>query len=361
FAKLTDLESIQLFGPEVNDEGFLKLVPLKNLKTVLIENANLSNVSLEVIRDNMPNLTKLALNRIELNNEGLEIVSQMKNVEHLEIRANNIDVFGLLVLGNMEKLKVLDLRNCTSLTDLKYLRKAKNLQVVKLRNAITDRSISSLAECVHLTSVDLQDMEDVSDDSAEALASIPKLRDLSLFRMKYSDEILLKLEGKPLERLLLRGNPNITDKGIPLLKTMKSLNRLNLSELGSVTDESVKAVLEGNTVINNLVLWSMPGLSDETGVALGTMTNLKTLEIRGNSGMTGKTLEAVAALPKLETLTVGESGYPLEDVEKLTALPSLKSLTIYGDKTQVEALIAKIQPQMPNCKISFKGAGGAGE
>lgn len=357
FAKLLDLESVTFFGPQVTDEGFLQLSPLKNLKTIRLANTTITNASFEMIRDNMPELTQLYANRIELGNDGLAIIAQMKKVSRLEILSNNIDMFGLKSLGQIEGLKVLDLRGCTSLTSLTYLASVKNLEVLKLRNPISNRGIKTLLKCENLRALDLQDIEQITDDSAEDLANIAKLQDLSLFRMKYTDEVLKKLEGKGLERLTLREVPALTDTGIASLKTMPKLNRLNLSELNNITDARLKDILQGNTTIRNLVLWSMPKLGDETGEALGTMTELRSLEIRGIGNMTDKTIDAVAKLPKLETLTVGDCGYSLDDLEKLTNLKTLKSLTIYGDKAKVEKIIAKLQPEMPKCKMSFKAIG----
>lgn len=357
FAKLLDLESVLFYGPEVTDEGFLQLSPLKNLKTIQLANTNITNATFEMIRDNMPELTWLYANRVELGNDGMAIIAQIKKVSRLEILFNNIDMFGLKPLEQMEELRVLDLRGCTAVTGLTYLPKVKNLEVLKLSNPISNRGIKTIVKCENLKALDLKDLEQVSDDSADDLASIAKLRDLTLFRMKYTDLVLQKLEGKELERLTLREVPGITDAGIASLKTMPKLNRLNLSELNNVTNAPVKDLLEGNTTIRNLVLWSMPQLGDETGETLGTMTNLQSLEIRGITGMTGKTIEAVARLPKLESLTVGDSGYSLDDLEKLTSLKTLKNLTIYGDKAKVEETIAKLQPKMPKCKMTFKAIG----
>jgi len=358
FATLLDLESIELLGPEVNDEGFSQLSPLKNLKTIIMENATITKASFEVMRDSFPELTRLNARRVELGNDGVEVISQMKKLTHLELMFNNFDQFGLKFIGEMAQLKVLDIRGCQFVQNLIYLRKLQNLQVIKLRNPIQDKSIEHISKCENLQAVDLQDMDSVTDASGVFLAAMGKLRDLSLFRMpNLTDEILKHLEGKSLQRLTLRDMNGITDEGIAVLKSMQELTRLDLSEVRSVTDAGIREALEGNTKITNLVLWNIPELTDETGRVLATMTGLKELEIRELKGVTGKTLEAVATLPKLESLTVGDSGYSLDDLEKLEKSASLRKLTIYGGQAEVEAIIAKIQPKMPNCKMTFMSVG----
>ena len=84
----------------------------------------------------------------------------------------------------MTKLRLLDIRGCTSIDDtgLTYIKGLVNLKSLKLRNpSVTDEGLAQLAGMTKLSSLSIEDCN-CTDDGLKVLKNMPDLEDLTIFR-----------------------------------------------------------------------------------------------------------------------------------------------------------------------------------
>ncbi|MCL2347558.1 MAG: hypothetical protein FWC50_04775 [Planctomycetaceae bacterium] len=356
-AKLTDLESIDFYGP-ITEESLLEFKPLTKLKKAVFENTLITDVVLEMLAENMPGLTFLNIRRSDqLNDDSLDIIAKMKNLKTLELLYNSFTGFGMGALEPLEQLEVLDLRGCMKIDNygLECLEGLPKLKVLKLRCAITDAGIENLAKCPSLQSVDIQDSPEITDETCEHLVKIPQLRDVNFFRLGLTDAGLKKLEGSKIQRFMIRDNGKVTDEGIAVLKTLPELNRVSIYEQAHITDEGLATALADNQKITTLAICDLKLLTNDFGKTVASLKNLRNLELRISPVFDDTLLEQVATLPKLETLIIGDAaGFTDAGFAKLANIKTLKSVEIKGTATKITQEAADaLKKAIPGVTVKF--------
>lgn len=99
-----------------------------------------------------------------------------------------------------------------------------------------------------------------------------------------------------LERLVLSGNPELTDAGLEtLLAALPELERLDLTRLDAITDRGVRAIARHGR-LRELVLDYARGVTSEGLLALAELKQLEVLYLRGGKRLVAAQARGRAAL-----------------------------------------------------------------
>lgn len=357
-AKLTDLESLELYGDQINDSFIAELTPLKKLKNVQIENTSITNKSLEILKE-FPEIRILRLQRnMDIDNDAFDILKDFPKLTDLRMLHSNISSSGIFDLELLKNLKSLDARALpVDNIVLSLLEGLTELEIIKLSgNAIGDEGIASLAENnKKLRMIELQDTV-ISSESATHFSEMKNLKGLKIFRAdNFGAEGVAGLGAiTGLETLELR-NMTASNDAILELKNLKNLTLLQLSELRGIDDSiAIIELMKALPKLNRVDFFAMP-VDDSLAEQLSKMDGLKNISLRATS-VSDKGLEALAKLPNLTHLHIGANKQRITvdgAISALTKYKSLKELTVPetlgGDKKFMDAM----KKALPNCVIKI--------
>jgi Leucine-rich repeat (LRR) protein len=235
----------------------------------------------------------------------------------------------------------------------------------------------TLAADGHITGVDLAASRTPADEKlARAVLRLPRLEVLRLSLNAISDETLAQLAAqKRLIELVLRDIP-LTDAQIGrLLGNLPRLQRLALRRVSGVSDAGLDALASlGQLEVLALVEMDISG---KALAKLGRLDRLRSLDVRKCEGLkaddyrllpalkslrelkicgpstTDQAMEAVAAMPALESLVLEDSPVTADGLQRLAAVGGLaarlRSLTFtrcYGvtdDTLRIVAAMPRLQ------------------
>ena len=270
-AKLTDkslteiakLKKLQRFSAVLCDFGEFGMLDISKIKTLTVldirGNVTIGNTGLDFIAT-LPKLRVFKHRSQAVDDMGLEVLLQAKNLETLEIQDFSISdqsgeslrqfekltflsVFrcpgfgseGVLALKEM-KLTRLILRGLPSFRDdgmeaLKEMTSLRNLLLREL-DSVTDEGMKNLAGLTNLEVLFVSDMA-ITDQTVEVIAKLPNIKDLTIQSTAISDAAVEMILSMPkLERLTLRNNSEVTETGKRKLDT-KKFKYLNIKDSGS--------------------------------------------------------------------------------------------------------------------------------
>ncbi len=211
-----EMIQVQLQGKQFTDAVWPHLKNLTDLTALTLNDTQVTDLGLRQLKE-LTKLTSLTLwSNDPITDAGLAHLKDLKKLRKLSIYSprGTLSDAGLEHLKGLTKLKELSLRG-TQFTDtgLENLKGLSSLATLRLENIITARGM------VHqkLTCHGLTHLKDLTD-----------LTDLTLERVKFTDENLVRLkELKSLTSLTLYGT-NITDAGLEHVKGLTSLKNFKV-------------------------------------------------------------------------------------------------------------------------------------
>ncbi|GAV84087.1 LOW QUALITY PROTEIN: LRR_6 domain-containing protein [Cephalotus follicularis] len=233
------------------------LKDVKNLKTIVVDGARISNFSFETISTTCKSLIEIGLSKcVGVTNMGImQLVSGCSN------------------------LKILNLTCCRFITDAAISAIAdccRNLACLKLEacTMITDKGLFQLGSfCLQLKDLDLTDCCGVNDRGLEYVS-------------RCSELLCLKLGLCT----------NISDKGLSYIASnCTKISELDLYRCTGIGDGGLAALSSGCKKLKNLNLSYCIRLTDRGMEYIGSLEELSDLELRGLLNITGVGLAAVAA------------------------------------------------------------------
>ena len=307
FGRLTSLRKLEVRDCREFDDAMVRqLAGLARLESLAITNSGIGDGAAEVIAASFPGLVELDLSsNVNLTGKAMKSIASLGRLERLGLMQTRFNDLQMRRLAKLPELRVVDLRGIMEAGDmtLGVLGRLPHLRGLKHRSSIvTDDGLADLANSPSLESLLVQDFA-ITDASGRHLAALPRLTSLEIFRCQgFGSEGLLALAplGK-LSRLTLRDLPEVGDAGLAVLPKLPALERLSLHELSSVGDAGLAHVAAARS-LETLDIWSLPKLTDAAVAALASLPNLRQLSIR-ETGATEKSLDALLALPRLESLT----------------------------------------------------------
>jgi len=332
FGRLTSLRKLHVRDCREFDDAMVeRLAGLARLESLAITNSGIGDAAVAVIAGACPGLVELDLSsNVNLTGAAMKSIASLGKLERLDLMQTRFNDLQLRRLAKLPELRVVDLRGTMDAGDmtLGVLAGLPHLRALKHRSSIvTDEGLAELAQSGSLESLLIQDFA-ITDASGGHLARLPGLTSLEIFRCQgFGSEGLVALEplGR-LSRLTLRDLPEVGDAGLAVLAKLPALERLSLHELGSVGDAGL-AHLAAARSLEVLDIWSLPRMTDASVAVIATLPNLRELSIR-ETGVTERSLAALAGMPKLVSLTFKNGAIPPDVARQVKAAKAWKKLDL---------------------------------
>lgn len=221
-ANFTNLKSLRVWGPTVDDSTLEFIVGAKNLKALFLESTEVTVAGLEKITALQDIQTLSLTNAKNIYDAELEPIGKFKELTSLELRNCALNGKGLVHLAGLKKLKLLDLSE-TFVKDqrLEYLAGLTNLEDLNLwHTQVTDAGLVHLEGLKKLKRLNL----DQCKITAAGTAHLSGLTELEFLHIGSStdnvDDAALEPLGelKNLKTLVITFLPNVTDEGVNKLK-----------------------------------------------------------------------------------------------------------------------------------------------
>ena len=209
---------------------------------------------------------------------------------------------------------------CGNLNDVEFalLKHLPKLRRIYLRGVgVTDQGLAVLAQMPQVEELLLEynwNGWGLTDDCFQHIGQLPRLKQLSLDRMRITGTGLARLRyPKSLQDLALENSP-IADKEVAQVKRFPNLEQLRL-ENTSVTDDGMKHLGECQALI--VLELDAAGVSDQGLAYLVKIPTLEALRLEGTP-VTDACLPALLKMPRLQEVTFGD-GISVSTIESLKA------------------------------------------
>jgi hypothetical protein len=334
FGRLPGLRKLHVLDCRSFDDAMVRqLAGLGRLESLAITNGGIGDGAVAVIAEAFPGLVELDLSsNVNLTGAAMKSIASLRKLERLGLMQTRFNDLHTRRLAKLQELRVVDLRGMMEAGDmtLGVLGRLPRLRALKHRSSIvTDEGLADLAHSQSLESLLIQDFA-ITDAAGRHLAALPRLTSLEILRCQgFGSDGLMALEGLgKLSRLTLRDLPEVGDAGLAVLAKLPALERLSLRELSSVGDAGLAHVAAARS-LEVLDIWSLPKLTDAAVAALARLPHLRELSIR-ETGATERSLDALAALPTLESLSFRNGPVSPAVAARIKAAKAWKTLDL-GD------------------------------
>ncbi|MDR3111286.1 MAG: hypothetical protein LBU65_16580 [Planctomycetaceae bacterium] len=293
---LVKLKKLALTNTGISDasvvtikESFPELVELN-----LSYNPKLTNAAMKTIAA-IENLERLEVIQCSFNDIGALQFANMSKLQVLDIRGNNIGNIGLRKAASMPSLRALKHRS-TALSDdaIEILSECKTLEILDIEDAvITAASGKFFQNFPNLSQLDLFRCSNFSNDGVTEMDGL-KLTRLLMRGMTVNDEVMpIIAKMTMLKTLVLHEMPSIGDEGIGQLSTLKDLRTLDIWAMEGVTDKSIEVISK----LPNIDTLSIrdTGITDSSIDLILQMPKLQNLTLKGNTGTTSDGIKKLAA------------------------------------------------------------------
>lgn len=238
----------------------------------------------------------------------------------------------------------------------------------------------------------------LSKKSFKLIGKLSNVEDLVLTRATFDEEWLSYITKLPLKELVLEGTP-LSDKGIPYILKLKKLKSLSIGDT-EVTDEGLRLLSSSRTLkdinitlgrcitndgikylgeMKQLKMISFPNSKALTGDCFPYLSNLRKLIHINAKGIpsTPENISALENLPRLWMLVLADCNLKDAHIEELSKCSSLGVLNISGSDITDKSLpylakltslrrlalkdcpklseegVNELQAKLPGCTITF--------
>jgi Leucine-rich repeat (LRR) protein len=289
--------------------------------------------------DGRLNGVDLAATRSPVDEKLARAVLRLPGLDILRLSLNAISEETLALLASQKQLTELSLRD------------------VPLSDAQLARLLGHLPRLQRLA---LRRASGVSDAGLDALASLGQLEVLALVEMDISGKALEKLPRlERLRSLDLRKCEMLETDDYRLLPSLKSLRELKIS--GPAAGDRTMEPIAAMPAVESLVLEDSPVSAAAVGrlAAGGLAARLRSLAVARCYGVTDDTLRVVAAMPRLESLSIRKCPVTGEFLLRWAdapaeKLPKLHTLVINGAVLSEKAVAAlpRLAPSLTRLDLS---------
>ncbi|RVW60390.1 putative pectinesterase/pectinesterase inhibitor 22 [Vitis vinifera] len=244
--------------PELSKMFFRQLKDMKDLNSIKVDGARVSDFSFQIISANCKCLVEIGLSKcMGVTDLGImQLVSGCLNLKIVNLTCCCFitDAAISAVADSCRNLLCLKLESCNLITE-KSLDQLGSccllLEELDLTDCsgVNDRGLEYLSRCSELTCLKLGLCANISDKGLFYIASnCKKLRELDLYRCNSigNDELAALSSGcKKLEKLNLSYCSEVTDTGMEYISQLKELSDLELRGLVKITSTGLTAVAAG--------------------------------------------------------------------------------------------------------------------
>ncbi len=301
---------ISLRGTSANDETLRKIASLQHVRSLLLNDLDITADGLAALKEAHWPLTNLDLRGCPVTNDGLSQLKDISTLRALRLSGSHsaatADDAGMAFVAGLPDLKVLALD----------------------RLWISDQGIRQLQPLARLEELYLAGTT-IGDDALEVIGSMRTLRKLRLSNDQISDDGLKHLTGlEHLEELDLSEDSLLSDAGMAHVGRLGSLKKLNLWRV-QITDEGVRH--------------------------LSSLTRLEWLNL-DNTRLSNDGLPALSGLVNLRFLHLGSTQISDAGLQHLVPLKQLRDLKVTRTAVTADG-VAELQKQLPDTDIQLEYLG----
>ncbi len=305
-AQIATLESIDLSGTGITDEGLVELAKLPNLVELNLKGCD--NVTGEAFSEfaNPHPLKELNLrDATKLNDAGLAELSRFTDLEKLLLYRNgDVTGNGFQCLEALKKLKLLSCPN-TSIRDehLGLMDGIESLEAIWLPSCpnVSGRGLDCLTQSQSVVRISLNECRKIDSPDFNVLAKFKNLDELYIAKTR------------------------IRNEGVEKLCQLEKLRILNVSGNLWLGDEAFEKLQ--NCSVKKLIATKLPRLTDDALFFAGKMKNLSNLTITAHEKLDGSGLETFVGNAQLRILTIKEPQHlSLEACGFIRQMPGMQEL-----------------------------------
>lgn len=227
---------------ETTDQDLIKLSNSKNLcHNIWICSSRITGSGFEYFRNRK--IFSLNIMRSPIDDKGFQEISKMSSLQKLRMHyGNSITNDGFAAITNLKELRVLSLTckniDDTGLDSIFKLKKLINLAIYDMPN-ISDKGLSKILKLKNLKALNLGGTG-ITKFSLNKIKKLRHLFYLNISNLDLSDKTMEAVSGIRVRKLVLNGNPRITDKGIFLLKKNKNLRYLYIKQCDLISNQGIR-------------------------------------------------------------------------------------------------------------------------
>lgn len=353
---LNRLASLRLTTLNVNEchrlTDLRALASCPELRHLSLDGCKLVDVAdLAALTQTDAQLETLSARSVKLSRDGAKVLLRFKKLSSLDLSDCQLDDKSIASLSTLDQLRVLKLRSCDlharGMQALSQLRNLTHLDV----SFTPIQGLEQLTLLTALTDLNLCGCDELTDVGVQALAGFTALEHLNLyFCNRLTTAGLRCISGLPkLHTLDLYACHNLTDESLQALLPLGALKGLCLDHCIQVTDVGMGLVSR----LPSLRTLSVCACNAITNVGLSSLSGLglQSLDL-SRTGITGQGLLAVP--PSLQVLKVSGRKILDPDLQSLSALP-LHTLELCNCQFITDAGIALVAPcaGLTNLRLNF--------
>jgi Leucine-rich repeat (LRR) protein len=260
----------------------------------------------------------------------VKLLHRLRHLRKVDFSGCDIsDSRGLAGLCKHPSVETLDLDGCRdeSGANIRYCRHLPKLRVLRLSStSIPDAGVKALEGLRNLRWLDLSGNFSLADDALRSIRQLPALQVLKVDGTEITDRGVAYLRNLGLQELDL-GGTEITDRALRDIGTLTDLRSLVVGS-NVITDRGIAYLLKCKR-LTELGLYGTR-ISNSGLLLLSRCHRLQALSIGGNKRITDDGLRAVAALPKLEALSLLDAPITDRGLSHLVKCRHLKRLNLEG-------------------------------
>jgi hypothetical protein len=346
-------------GPPPGDACVASICAIPGLRTLLLEESNISNEGLSLLT-NAASLERLVILDEDLNATGVRHIAKIKSLKGLRIYCKRITAENLSDLSQLDSLEELIIGGDFAGEGLSHLKRLPALW--RLHIGAAECCTSGLQQLAALPALTCLSFNDLSPKGLAVLPPMAKLKELGIQYKgdTFQPEHLASLAGFPqLETLRLTGR--YTDDGLVHLKSLKQLKNLGLHGNWQDADYITDATLAYVSTLEHLeaVQLYTGSFTDDGLRHLAALPRVRKIDIPNNGGrFTDAALESLAKSKTLEQLRLRGDHITDAGLRYLEASTSLRSLRLFPQSRVTAEGIARLKrlrPTISEVESKFSG------
>jgi hypothetical protein len=294
------------------------------------------------------------LSRLRLAGPGITSASvptllSFAELEHLYLRGVQLDDEDLARLAALDQLRSVGLRRLVHMSDAgatALLTSPKLESVTLIENAITGKTIEVLSELPALRVLDLRDCSTLATEDYVKLEKIPSLEVVRLSGEAVDDQVLKRLAGLPKLRSVTLEDAGISDQGLKDLASLP-LEELVLGRCFQLSDSAMQPFRD-HPELRSLTLRDVMLSELDFLVALPELERLRLVELFVGPEELN---ESLAPLEGLVALELRDMMADDTTAEAIAEMKSLESLTLAGTQITPDGR-ALLEKELPHCRIA---------
>jgi Leucine-rich repeat (LRR) protein len=229
--------------------------------------------------------------------------------------------------------------------------KENDIQQLGLYNApVGIDAITAINHLIGLKTISFKNSA-INDEILSSL-NLPALEGLDLSETKISDDAVTKMADREvrLKWIDLRGDKNITDRGVCALAKLQHLNCPKLDNLPLISDRCLATLIQAPAL--TIVTLNGDNISDTGLKYLSRKPQLLRIELSG-TGITDAGVEDLVKLPQLRRLDLSNTAITDKSIDALAQVKHLKNLFISSTKLSATG-VSRLKKALPECEITAR-------